>query len=171
MHTEVQWQIFLALSTMKLAFKTLSTEAEMLPHLPVLQHMYPDLIAEQYTKYLAEMLPMGYKQIVAYQEGDEDEKPVGLLAYWLITRLWSGRTFDLDNFVVLPEYRSLGIGAQMLAHAEQLAQSLGCTKVVLDAYTANHKAQKFYLMHDYVQLGFHLVKKLPTQQQDMGTCA
>lgn len=134
----------------------LHTKEQMLPMLPVLQHMYPELSAEAYASLLDEMISKSYRQVAAY----EGEELLGVVAYWIIPRLWAGHTLDLDNFVVAPAARSKGVGAMMLKYIEDKAHELGCSRVVLDAYTVNFKAQKFYLMHDYRQLGFHLVKEV-----------
>lgn len=140
----------------ELSFKVCTTIEEMLANLPLLQIMYNDLTADTYKSMLPEMISKSYVQVVASKDGNA----VGIVAYWLLPRLWTGLTLDLDNFVVLPAYRSQGIGEQMLAYIEGIAKDRGCAKVVLDAYTNNFKAQKFYLMHNYRQLGFHLVKDM-----------
>lgn len=137
-----------------LTYRHCTSLEQMLPNLGLLQVMYPDLTAETYQAMLPDMISKSYVQIVASMAGQD----VGVVAYWLIPRLWTGLTLDLDNFVVMPEYRSQGIGEQILAYIEGIAKQNGCVKVVLDAYTNNFKAQKFYLTHNYRQLGFHLVK-------------
>jgi GNAT superfamily N-acetyltransferase len=103
------------------------------------------------------MIGKSYQQIQAY---DQDSL-VGVVAYWVIPRLWlNGNSLDLDNFVVDEARRSLGVGKILLKAIEDQAIVLGCSTVVLDTYTNNFSAIKFYVKNDYIQKGFHFVKDL-----------
>jgi ribosomal protein S18 acetylase RimI-like enzyme len=150
-----------------LKFTTCRTVEEMLPNLALLREMYPDLDRAKYQAMLPAMVAKGYVQIVisALLDAEPDTwQPAGIVAYWIIPRLWvGGNTLDLDNFVILPAFRSSGIGSQVIQHVEEVAKAHGCSHVVLDAYVSNHKAAKFYTRHDYVQKGFHYVKPLTTE--------
>ena len=55
---------------------------------------------------------------------------------------------------VHPEWRSKGIGAALLAEAEQLAVARGCKHAYVD--TMDYQAPKFYLSH-----GFETVGQIP----------
>ncbi len=131
--------------------------AEMLPNHQILTQMYQDLTQETYEQILPEMISKSYRQVVAEIDG----KVVGLVAYWMLPRLWvGGTTLDLDNFVVDENYRSDGVGKILLDHLQYIAQTHGCKMIVLDAYTTNYKAIKFYVKHDFIQKGYHLVREV-----------
>lgn len=147
---------------LNIRFRHCNTVEEMLPNLSILMHMYEALTEEVYTNMLPDMAAKSYRQIVVEVEtGTGNWTEAGMVAYWIIPRLWvNGNTLDLDNFVITPEYRSAGIGSEVLASVEQLARQEGCRLVVLDAYVSNHKAAKFYTRHNYIQKGFHYVKEV-----------
>jgi ribosomal protein S18 acetylase RimI-like enzyme len=121
----------------------------------LLVQMYPELTEAKYQALLPDMIAKSYKQIQAITEN----KVVGVVAFWLIPRLWlSGNSLDLDNFVVDNAHRSVGIGNILLNAIEEKAKELNCVAVVLDAYTNNFSAIKFYVKNDFIQKGFHFVK-------------
>jgi GNAT superfamily N-acetyltransferase len=66
----------------------------------------------------------------------------------------------LDNVVVKESFRSKGAGKLMADYLEKKAKELNCTILVLDAYTTNFKAHRFYYNQGYGPKGFHFVKVL-----------
>jgi GNAT superfamily N-acetyltransferase len=74
--------------------------------------------------------------------------------------LWCGKYIELDNVVVDPSYRSKGIGKLMSDFLEKKALEMKCTILVLDAYTNNFGAHRFYYNQGYGPKGFHFVKVL-----------
>ena len=136
--------------------RELTTQKEMLAEIDIMQHLYPKLTTEKYRNLLQEMLPNHYRQIAVY----ENDKCVGISGYWFGTKLWCGKFIELDNFIVHPEHRSKGIGKLICQYADAKAEELGCTNMVLDAYTNNFGAHKFYYNEGYGPKGFHFVKIL-----------
>ncbi|HEX9981518.1 MAG TPA: GNAT family N-acetyltransferase [Flavobacterium sp.] len=136
--------------------KELTTITEMLAELRTMQHLYPNLSPARYQQMLSEMLPHNYRQIAVFDQG----QCVGISGFWLGTKLWSGKFMELDNFIVDPDHRSKGIGKMICDYAEALAVSLGCTNIVLDAYTNNFAAHRFYYNQGFGPKGFHFVKIL-----------
>ena len=55
---------------------------------------------------------------------------------------------------VHPEWRSRGVGASLLARAEEEAAARGCTQVYVD--TMEHQAPRFYLAQ-----GFRVAGEIP----------
>ncbi len=136
--------------------KELSTVTEMLLELEIIQQMYPKMTMEKYQTFLSEMVPHNYTQIAVF----ENEKCIGITGCWFSTKLWSGKYLEMDNFVVHSDYRSKGIGKMLTDYVEQKAIDLGCTNIVLDAYTSNFAAHRFYYNQGYEPKGFHFVKIL-----------
>ena len=58
------------------------------------------------------------------------------------------------------EHRSKGIGKMLTDYVNQKAIALDCTMIVLDAYTQNFTAHRFYYNQGYYPRGFHFVKTL-----------
>ncbi len=136
--------------------KELTTIPEMLAQIETIKFLYPNLSIEKYESYLSEMLPHNYTQIAVF----ENETCLGLKGCWSATKLWTGKYLEIDNFVVNPNYRSKGIGKLLTDYVEKKALELNCSSIVLDAFTGNFGAHRFYYNQGYAPKGFHFVKIL-----------
>ncbi|MBB1192410.1 GNAT family N-acetyltransferase [Flavobacterium sp. SOK18b] len=139
---------------MKLELKELTTKQEMLANIEVMRFLYPTFTLEKYDAYLTEMIPHNYRQIAVYEDG----VCVGTSGLWSGTKLWSGKYLEIDNFIVHPDHRSKGIGKIMTDYVDAVARETGCTMIVLDAFTGNFTAHRFYYNQGYAPKGFHFLK-------------
>ena len=136
--------------------KELTSLKEMLPHFELMHLMYKKMDIALYTSFLEVMIPNNYSQVAVY----ENEKCIGVTGIWFGTKLWCGKFIEIDNFIVHPEHRSRGIGTMICDFIEAKAKDLGCTNIVLDAYTTNFPAHRFYYNQGFGPKGFHFVKIL-----------
>ncbi len=134
--------------------KVLTTIDVMLTHIELVQQLYPKMTAEKYQSYLQEMIPHNYKQIAVF----EHDICVGLTGFWLGTKLWSGKYIEIDNFIVHSNHRKKGVGKLMTDNIDTIAKEQNCTMIVLDAFTGNFKAHRFYYNQGFSPKGFHFVK-------------
>jgi GNAT superfamily N-acetyltransferase len=141
---------------MSLLIKELTTIEEMLANIEVMRFLYPAFTSEKYESYLVEMIPHNYKQVAVF----ENEICVAVSGFWSGTKLWSGKYIEIDNFIVHPDHRSKGLGKMMTDYVDALAKETGCTMIVLDAFTGNFTAHRFYYNQGYVPKGFHFLKIL-----------
>ncbi|MEM8522431.1 GNAT family N-acetyltransferase [Flavobacterium sp. PL12] len=141
---------------MRLEIRELSTMDEMIAQFEVMQHLYIKFTLEKYKSYLSEMIPHNYTQVVVF-EGDIC---VGISGLWSGTKLWSGKYLEIDNFIVHPDHRMKGIGKMMTDYIDKKAKETDCTMIVLDAFTGNFTAHRFYYNQGYVPKGFHFLKIL-----------
>lgn len=111
---------------------------------------------ENYKSFLEVMIPNNYSQVAVF----ENNNFIGVTGIWFQTKLWCGKALEIDNFIVHPEYRSKGIGKMIFDFVDTKANALGCTNIVLDAYTTNFSAQRFYYNQGFGPKGFHFVKNL-----------
>lgn len=132
----------------------LTTKEEMLAQYDVMLHLYTNFTYEKYDAYLTDMIPHNYKQIAVF----ERDVCVGLSGLWSGTKLWSGKYLEIDNFIVHPDHRKKGIGKMMTDYVDAKAKELGCTMIVLDAFTGNFNAHRFYYNQGYAPKGFHFLK-------------
>ena len=139
---------------MKLHLIELTTKEEMLAQYDVMLHLYTNFTYEKYDAYLTDMIPHNYKQIAVF----EGNVCVGLSGLWSGTKLWSGKYLEIDNFIVHPDHRKKGIGKMMTDYVDAKAKELGCTMIVLDAFTGNFNAHRFYYNQGYAPKGFHFLK-------------
>ena len=136
--------------------KELTSMPEMLNQLETIQLLYPSMTVEKYQSFLEDMISKDYKQIALF----ENEICVGMTGFWFGTKLWTGKYLEIDNFVVHPEYRKKGIGKLMTDYIATKAAELNCTCIVLDAFTRNFEAHRFYYNQGYVPRGFHFIKTI-----------
>jgi len=141
---------------MTLYIKELTTIEDMEAQINTIRFLYPNISLEKYRSFLSEMLPHNYIQIAVF----EDDVCLGLTGCWSATKLWTGKYLEIDNFVVNPEYRSQGIGKMLTDYVEKKAIELNCSTIVLDAFTGNFGAHRFYYNQGYAPRGFHFVKIL-----------
>lgn len=136
--------------------KELTTIEEMSSQLETIQNLYSNMTLDKYQSYLQQMIPHNYKQLIVIDEG----KIVGITGFWQGVKLWSGPYMEIDNFVVVPEYRKKGVGKMMTDYINVKAKDLGLTMIVLDAYVENFTAHKFYYNQGYIPRGYHFLKIL-----------
>lgn len=106
--------------------------------------------------FLKDMIPKNYKQVAVF----ENDICVGLTGFWFGTKLWTGKYLEIDNFIVHPNHRQKGIGKLLTKFIDKKAKELKCTCIVLDAFTSNFEAHKFYYNQGYVPKGFHFIKTI-----------
>ena len=145
---------FTFISKKKLEIKELITIDEMMDQLELVKQLYPKISAEKYQSYLQEMIPHNYKQLAIF----ENTICIGLTGFWTGIKLWSGKYIEIDNFIVHSDHRKKGVGKIMTDYIDKLATEQNCTMIVLDAFTGNFKAHRFYFNQGFSPKGFHFVK-------------
>ena len=80
----------------------------------------------------------------------KNEKIIGMviLLYTVSTALGE-RVALLEDMVVSPNERGLGIGSMLLDHAVKYATEEGCKRITLLTDKTNIGAQKFYKQHEF----------------------
>ena len=132
------------------------TIPEMLAQFEMIQFLYPKMEIETYKRYLQDMIGHNYKQLAVF----DDDTCVGITGFWFGTKLWTGKYLEIDNFVTHPEHRKKGIAELMTDYLADKANQLDCTCIVLDAFTGNFEAHRFYYNQGYVPRGFHFIKTI-----------
>ena len=102
------------------------------------------------------MIPHNYTQVAVF----DGEECLGLTGLWYGIKLWSGKYMEMDNFIVHPDHRCKGVGKLLTDFVNQKATDFGCTMIVLDAFTGNFTAHRFYYNQGYNPRGFHFIKTL-----------
>lgn len=122
--------------------------------LPLIQELNPAIPETVLAQRLEEMTKSGYQCVAALWK----DHCVGVAGLWIGTRFWCGRYLDVDNVVVDPRYRSMGVGQRLTDWIERYAREHACEVLVLDAYVTNHRAHAFYERNGFRIIGYHLVK-------------
>lgn len=136
--------------------QVLTSDQEMLSQIETIKFLYPNMTIERYEGFLSDMIPKNYKQVAVFNE----DQCIGLTGFWFGTKLWTGKYLEIDNFIVHPDYRKNGIGKLLTDFIDEKAKELNCTCIVLDAFTGNFEAHKFYYNQGYVPRGFHFIKTI-----------
>ncbi len=84
----------------------------------------------------------------------------GVCGCWVTTKFYTGKYLEIDNFIIDPTYRGRGLGAAFVSFIENIAQSLGCKMMMLDAYLENEAAHAFYKAQGFVPKGYHFLKEM-----------
>ena len=133
-----------------------TAKQEMLQQLEIIQQLYPDFTMEKYGTLLDEMLKGNYHQIIV----TKNKQTIALTGVWVGTKLWSGKYIEIDSFVVHEDFRGQKIGDILIAEVHKIANKENANQIVLDAFTTNFSAGKFYINHGFQPKGFHFVKIL-----------
>ena len=136
--------------------RILTQKEEMLQQLEIIKQLYPDFTIEKYGTLLDEMLKGNYQQIIV----TKNNQTLALTGVWIGTKLWSGKYVEIDSFVVHEAFRGQKIGDILIAEVHKIANEVNANQIVLDAFTTNFAAGKFYINHGFNPKGFHFVKIL-----------
>lgn len=80
----------------------------------------------------------------------DNDKTVGMVLYCLTFSTWKGPMLYLEDFFVLPEYRSHGIGQMLFDSVIETAKNLGVRLVKWQVLDWNEQAVRFYSRNNAV---------------------
>jgi GNAT superfamily N-acetyltransferase len=105
-----------------------------------MQHLRNLENASQFLRQVRSQQKSGYRLAFV----TERNKPLAVAGFRLGENLAWGRHLYVDDLVTLPESRSSGCGADLLAWLSQLAESEGAQELHLDSGTGRADAHRFY---------------------------
>lgn len=123
---------------------------------PLIVQLNPTLSFERFCALLRDMLTDSYFLIGAFC----GEKLLGVSGCWVATKFYCGRYLEIDNFVVDEPWRGQRVGEKIIQFAIAEAQRLGCEAVMLDVYTDNEAANRFYDRLGFDAIGWHRIVRL-----------
>jgi len=123
----------------------------------LIRQLNPALDLPRYEQLLRQMLPNGYRMAGVF---DAAGTCLGLSGFWINTKLYSGKYLEVDNFVVDDACRSQGLGRLLSDWMLQEAQRHHCDTIMLDAYTTNSSAHRFYFREGFHIKSYHFYKSL-----------
>lgn len=95
---------------------------------------------ERLQKALFDRIPALYCLVV-----ESENKVVGYASYTLDFSTWEAHFFlHLDTLYLLPSYRRMGLGKQILLCLRQIAKEKGCTQLQWQTPSFNVSAIQFY---------------------------
>ena len=85
---------------------------------------------------------------------------VGVCDIDIFYKFYAGKILELDNFIILPNYRNLDIGKKFIVFIEDFAKKIDCDVIELNSYSNNLKAHKFFKSNTFNVIASHLKKRL-----------
>lgn len=89
----------------------------------------------------------------------DDNKPVGFILVvhdkGLVNVSCFGKKANIAMFGLFSEYRSKGIGKELIAEAEKYAKNNGAECIYVDTYARNTGAIRFYTKCGYTPVAYH----------------
>jgi GNAT superfamily N-acetyltransferase len=79
--------------------------------IPLLQTLNPAISEPILQERLIEMVDQGYQCAGV----DYNEHLIGICGLWIMTKYYVGKHIEPDNVLILEEYRSNGLGKQLMA--------------------------------------------------------
>jgi GNAT superfamily N-acetyltransferase len=139
--------------------------AEDIPALLALVRRYWEF--EGFTGFMALRVELVLKRLLAepqlgaVQVAEADGRLLGYLIVVLVLSVeHQGLMGEIDEFFVLPEARSQGVGGALLEAAESALAARGCVRLQLQIGVANEAARAFYQHRGYTaRAGYGLFDK------------
>lgn len=91
---------------------------------------------------------------------ESDGEVAAVMGYRILFDYVHGKHLYIDDLVSTESQRSKGLGAQLLAYAENLAKELGCKGLRLCTGIENELGKKFYERHNWKLRAVAYKKKL-----------
>lgn len=105
------------------------------------QNGRPDIFANLSDEELKNDLIQNFNRLTTLVILD-DEKIVGYLSY-IIKKRHTGK-LDVDQLVILEEYRDQGLGKKLMEEAKKIAKENECDRIELNCWLFNENALNMY---------------------------
>lgn len=147
----------MAVTEQKIEISECQSKEECLANYYLLVQLYPDAFSEEeYSRRLDAMLPRGYRQVVVKL----NDEVVGVAGFTILTRLYYGKTLELEDLVVNQHHRALKLGQKLLHWVEAEGKKCKCQIIYLHCATHRHPSHKFYHRENFTNYAFHFKKEL-----------
>lgn len=132
-----------------------TTDTEITACYPVMRELRPHIAAEHFLSQIRRQESAGY-HLVYMQEA---AGVVAVAGFRVVENLAWGRFLYVDDLVTLPEQRSKGHGAKLLAWLRGQAVKEGCQQLHLDSGIQRKQAHRFYEREGLTMTSYHYVEK------------
>lgn len=133
-------------------------EEELSQYLELMKELRPQLDAESFRSFYNTAKNQNKYSLHGLFMGSQC---LALMGYRIMTDFVHGRHLYIDDLVVKKDYRSQGLGAQLLKFAENAAKEEQCTGLRLCTGVENQSGKKFYEKEGWNLRAVVYKKKLP----------
>ena len=124
--------------------------------LDMLQRIDTNISRTVLASRVSDMYAHGY-ECVAIKNGDDI---IGICGIWTLYKYYVGKHIEPDNVYIVPEFRGLGVGQQLMQWLQQLAIERDCEAIELNCYIDNARGQQFWQDAGCAPIGIHFQKKM-----------
>lgn len=143
--------------TSEVQLRAFTTPAELEACFELMKELRPMLVSPtSFAEQITRQMQHDYHLLGALQNG----RVVGLIGYRHLENLLYGRFIYVDDLVVDPSARHLGLGARLLDSVREQAIARDCAHFVLDTGLHMALAQRFYFREGLLARGMHFVQAL-----------
>ena len=133
-----------------------SSDTEIAACFPVMHALRPHLDEAGFVPRIRALEASGYRLAGMYESG----MPVAVAGFRLGESLAWGRYLYVDDLVTLPEHRSQGHGARLLAWLGDYAAQAGCTQLHLDSGVQRKDEHRFYEREGLQLASYHFARRI-----------
>ena len=137
--------------------RELTSIEEMISLHHIILELYPAMSIEEYKEKIEKMIPHNYTQAIVL---DDKNNCIGISGVWIGNKLWCGKYMEIDNIIIKKENRSSGAGSILFDYLKEKAKQENCNIMVLDSYSTNFNAHRFFYNKNFSPKGFHFVNIL-----------
>jgi len=127
--------------------------------IPLLQLLNPKTENEVIVQRLSEIKNTNYQCVGVY----DNSNLIAISGIWILNKIYAGKHIEPDNVVVHPDYRSKGIGEQLLNWIHEYGKNIGCLTSELNSRITNESGNKFWERQGYKKVGYHFIKQIIVQ--------
>ncbi len=138
-----------------------TTDTEITACYPVMRELRPHIAAEDFLYRVRSQQGAGYRLVC--MQGSTGV--VAVAGFRVVENLAWGRFLYVDDLVTLPEQRSKGYGAKLLAWLKDQAAQEGCQQLHLDSGIQRKQAHRFYEREGLTMTSYHYVDKTGSGHQ------
>ena len=105
---------------------------------------------------IEEMLKLPYFIIGLFKDG----KLIGLSGALELTKIYSGKQIEVDNFIISKSERRNNYGSILMEAIKKEAKERGCKTIELNVYVDNAPALNLYKKQGFTHIGNHCMYQL-----------
>lgn len=126
---------------MSLNFVKVQNRKDLENFYPVIKELRKDLTKEEFFSLFEAAQKLNHFEMVGIEENG---KIIAAMGFRLLIDFVHGKHLYIDDLVTTENYRSKGLGAKLLQHAEEMAREYSCKGLRLSTGVDNDSAKRFY---------------------------
>jgi GNAT superfamily N-acetyltransferase len=111
----------------------------------VLSQIYLNLNQDTYVDDVLNMMQRGYKMAHVTEDNDVDNgKSIGVIGIRITRKLLTGKTLEIEDFMIDRKKRGIGVGKMLLRWAEWQAAVFKCNNITSVLESKREESQRIF---------------------------